>query len=440
MTRRIARAGRPAGAGLLAVAAISAAVTGSSSISVLLRCSTVVAVLAAAVLVVWSPGRPGVRVLAAVPVACAVSLYVTSRYQGPADNTSALWMVAESVALLAVTVPAVRGPGPVLAAAVALVLSVTTALLPLRIALTIEPPAGPGQTIGLCVVWGLVAVAAVGASCYLRSLDSRRRLAVVAERRAQRLHVARELHDFAAHDVTGVMVLAQAARLLAKESPERALALLPQIESAGVQALESMDRTIRILGELAEGRRADRGEDGVPPGPAGEGPGPVGVGAGGRARSLAELPALVERFGRTGVIPARLDLAPDALDILGGLPEEVGSVGYRVVVEALTNVRRHAPASPRVVVTAERVAPAGTGPVLRVVVGNEPAPPGARPDGATVDREGGGTGIRELARRVAGLGGELTAGPAGDGGWRVTVTLPLDGPRSPAPAAAGPTS
>ncbi|MER8103196.1 histidine kinase [Kitasatospora sp. NPDC094016] len=371
--------------------------------------------LAAAVLIVWLPGQPRTRNLVTVPVACAISLYATFRYEGPADNTSGLWILVESVALLVTVMPAVRGSAPAVAALLGLLLLVTVTLLPLRIALTLDPPAGPRETIGLCVVWGLAAVAAVGASCYLRSLDSRRKLAVTEERRAQRLHVARDLHDFAAHDVTGVMVLAQAAQMLAKESPEKALALLPQIESAGIQALKSMDRTIRILSELEEDRRPGRGGDE----PAADDP---EEDAAARPHSLDELPDLMNRFERTGMIPARLELSPGAVD---GLPEQVGAVGYRVVMEALTNVRRHAPASPGVTVTAERVSDGGA---LRVLIHNEPVPAGARADtAAAVDREGGGTGIRELRRRVAGLGGELTAGACANGGWQVAVLLPLDG-------------
>ncbi|MFI2607349.1 sensor histidine kinase [Kitasatospora sp. NPDC018619] len=414
MTNQLARIGRPVGAALLATVAVSTAVWVGSPVSTLIRGSTTVAVLAVAVLLLWQPGTPRDRTLATVPLACAVSLYATFRYEGPADNTSGLWILVESVALLVTVMPAVRGPAPAVAAVLGLFLLATVTLLPLRIALTLDPPAGPRETIGLCVVWGLAAVAAVGASCYLRSLDSRRKLAVAQERRAQRLHVARDLHDFAAHDVTGVMVLAQAAQLLAKESPEKALALLPQIESAGIQALKSMDRTIRILSELEENRRP--GRDG-PTAPADD----PEERAAARPHSLDELPALMDRFERTGMIPARLELSPGALD---GLPEQVGAVGYRVVMEALTNVRRHAPASPRVTVTAERVA---DGTALRLLVDNEPVPAGARAPAPAVEREGGGTGIRELRRRVAGLGGELTAGAGANGGWRMAVVLPLDG-------------
>ncbi|MFI6284571.1 sensor histidine kinase [Streptomyces sp. NPDC051018] len=410
MARHTARSGRLLGAAALAVAAVAPAALATPSVSALIRCSTTTAVLAAVVLLVWAPGEPQRRILATVPVTCAISLLATLRYEGPADNTSALWILVETGALLAVALPAVRSPAPAQAAMVALALMTAITLLPLRITLTLEPPAGARQTIVLCLVWGVVAGAAVGASCYLRSLDSRRRLALRAERRAQRLKVARDLHDFAAHDVTGVMVLAQAAQALARESPERALALLPGIEHAGVQALESMDRTIRILSELDADPREDPGDEELP-----------AEGTTGRVHSLAELPDLIDRFSRTGLIPARLDLAPGVLD---GLPEPVGSAGYRTVAEALTNVRRHAAASPRVAVRAERTVLDGT--ALRIVVDNEPVAGGAGHGSLTAEREYGGTGLRELRRRVAELGGELTAGPTEDGGWRVTAVLPLD--------------
>lgn len=393
---------------------MATATTASPSTSVLIRGSTTVALLAAIVLLVWLPRDPQTRILATVPVTSTVSLLVTFRYEGPADNTSALWILVESVALLAVTLPAVRWPAPMPAAAMALIMLTTITLLPLRIALTIEPPSGPQQTLVLCTVWALAAVVAVGTSCYLRSLDYKRRHALVAERRAQRLQVARDLHDFAAHDVTGVMVLAQAAQTLAPASPERALALLPQIETASIQALKSMDRTIRILSELGENRR--RGRDGEGPTVHGTEGGPAV-----RTHALTELPGLIDQFGRTGMIPARLDLAPGTLD---GLPEGVSSVGYRVVMEALTNVRRHAPASPGVTVTAERTVRAGAA-ALRLVVDNEPASADVQ-DGPPAEREGGGTGIRELGKRVAELGGDLIAGPAPHGGWRLTAVFTLD--------------
>ena len=293
------------------------------------------------------------------------------------------------------------------------------------------PPAEQRETVGLCVIWGVAAALSIGAARYLRSLDSRRRIAVAAERRAQRLTVARDLHDFAAHDVTGVMVLAQAAQALAKDSPERALALLPQIETAGVQALKSMDRTIRIFSELDSGQDGERGSGSERARPATKAAGTDQVSgpdvegeAGGTepwgprpSLRVEEVATLIDRFSSTGTIPARLDLAPGVLD---GLPPQVSSVAYRVVMEGLTNVRRHAASASQVIVDLRHTDGADG---LRISITDDGA--GRPPGVAATEREGGGTGIADLGRRVEALGGTFGAEPRHPVGWRVTAVLPF---------------
>ncbi|MFE7482623.1 sensor histidine kinase [Streptomyces sp. NPDC057552] len=406
---------------MLAVVILVTAVAQGGDIHPLILTSTVVAVLAAVVHTVWLPATGMKRMVSTVPVVCLVSLGVTAVYRGPVDNATALWILLETFALLVIIVPSVRHPGPLVATVVSLAMTATVTVLPLRIALTIEPPAGTRETLGLCVIWGVAAAIAVGASCYLRSLDSHRRIAVAAERRAGRLAIARDLHDFAAHDVTGVMVLSQAAQTLARSSPERALALLPQIETAGVNALEAMDRTIRILRDLDGDEKLPR--------PAGaREPGAAPREETGRALTLEEVPTLIERFNRTGTIPTRLHMAPGTLDTV---PNRVGSVGYRVVLEALTNVRRHAPSASGVTVTIARrssgtAGDGGSGTeVLRVHVVDDGDGAEDDPAAAQAEREGGGTGIEALEQRVRELDGRLTAEPAHPVGWQVTADFPL---------------
>ncbi|MDK1476999.1 histidine kinase [Streptomyces sp. 549] len=410
---------RPAGAALLAVATLTVALPGHPTVAPLIRTSTAVALLAAVSLALWGPGHRSTRILVSVPVACVVSLLVTYCYQGPASNVAAQWILVESLALLVLAIPAVRHSKPVGAGIIAVALSATIALLPLRIALTIEPPAGKQETVGLCVLWGAAAAVAVGAACYLRSLDSRRRIAVAAERRAQRLRAARDLHDFAAHDVTGVMVLAQAAQALAKDSPERALALLPRIEIAGLHALESMDRTIRMFSDLDSERVAETADEGQ----RNSAKPPLG---------LADVPGLIDRFNATGTISARLQLTARALD---GLPSAVSGLGYRVVLEGVTNVRRHAASASEVVVDV-RCADFGSPssetpdvllPALRITVTDNGT--GQVPGVAPVDREGGGTGLADLGRRVEARGGTLTAEPRTPAGWQLAAVLPLRRPQ-----------
>lgn len=92
---------------------------------------------------------------------------------------------------------------------------------------------------------GAAAAAATGGG--LRTLETRRIRAVHEARRSQRLQLAGDLHDFVAHDVSGIVVLAQAAQVIGADRPEEVLPLLRQIEASGLQALGSMDRTVHML-------------------------------------------------------------------------------------------------------------------------------------------------------------------------------------------------
>lgn len=95
----------------------------------------------------------------------------------------------------------------------------------------------------------LRAAVAVGAGLHLRSVDALRVRVVADARRAQRLDLARDLHDFVAHDVSGIVAQAQAAQLVAGHDSSTALAALRRIEQAGLKALASMDNTVHMLHE-----------------------------------------------------------------------------------------------------------------------------------------------------------------------------------------------
>ncbi len=93
-------------------------------------------------------------------------------------------------------------------------------------------------------------------------------------------------------------------------------------------------------------------------------------------------------------------------------PTPVHAASYRIVQEALTNVLRHAGArSVSVLARADDE-------VLRIVVADDGA-------GGPATTTGAGAGLRGMRERAEALGGTLTAGPGGDGGWRVQATLPL---------------
>jgi signal transduction histidine kinase len=101
---------------------------------------------------------------------------------------------------------------------------------------------------------------------------------------------------------------------------------------------------------------------------------------------------------------------------LGEVPGAASLAAYRVVQEALTNAVKHAAGSPVTV----QVAVSG-GALLATV---EDYAPQAAPQGEGI----GGHGLAGMRERVAGLGGEVSAGPAGDHpGWRVRARIPYGG-------------
>jgi signal transduction histidine kinase len=126
------------------------------------------------------------------------------------------------------------------------------------------------------------------------------------------------------------------------------------------------------------------------------------------------LDGLVERF-RTAGLPVRL-VRSGAVD---ALPLTVRRSLWRIVQESLTNVLRHAPASPLVLVELARVADAaGERVEVRITNQAEPLPREA------VVASGSGRGIIGMRERAASLGGTVEAGPH-ERGWQVQGTLPL---------------
>lgn len=241
--------------------------------------------------------------------------------------------------------------------------------------------------VGLVTIYlGLCVAAVLALAGYQRARDAARARAIDRVRGDERLALARDLHDSVAHHVTGIVVLAQAARLVARHRPDEAVEALAAIEREGAESLASMRRLVDVL------RRPEATRQ--PPG------------------GLAQVEVLVTRF--RGGPTAKLDVAPEVADLV--LPAAVGASVHRVVQEALTNVRRHAPDAEEILVRVER---SGSG--LRVVVIDDG---GRRPAGR--GRSDGGYGLVGLAERLAALGGRFSAGPRGTGGWEVQAEFPLD--------------
>ncbi|GGS60046.1 hypothetical protein GCM10010156_18280 [Planobispora rosea] len=340
---------------------------------------------------------PGVPAAHAAETAGTVSIMVTASYPllgRQADG--GLWMMAETPPLLALVLVAARRAPARRAVLSAGLPGAAVALMLVRVMW----PGEPSLMIGGCAGWSLLSIAAAGTGLYLRSLDTAGHRAVTEARRAQRLALARDLHDYVAHDLSGILVQAQAARMVSGPLPPPVADALRRIEEAGQRALASMDRTVEMLHD-----RPDAGDDHRLPG-------------------IESLESLVGGFSP----PASLTVTP-GLD----LPRETSATVYRVVTEALTNVRRHAGAATRVAVEVT----AGGG-AVRVRITDD----GGRRSGTT-DQDGsgrdgslgggslgggsgrGGFGLIGLSERVGVLGGSLTAGPTRDG-WHVTAVLPAE--------------
>lgn len=256
----------------------------------------------------------------------------------------------------------------------------------------------PSVPLGVFLPALATAVVPIVLGLALRGHDARLRTRELARIRAQeRALVARELHDMVAGHVTGIVVAAQAVGMT-PDLPDRAAAALEGIESSGNEALAAMRRMVRVL-------RADPGSGGTTaqdllPTSADD--------LAGAVRSAVD-----EDLARTDVQP---DPGPE-------LPADVLTTVHRIVTEALTNVRRHAPAATDVLVTVR--APAG-GP-LTVAVTNDGVP--RRP--SRNSGQGGGYGLVGVRERLAALGGEVETGPDGPGRWALRATLPFPRVESP---------
>jgi signal transduction histidine kinase len=201
----------------------------------------------------------------------------------------------------------------------------------------------------------------------------------------ERTSIARELHDVVAHRVSLMTVQAGAAKTVAGDDPQSALAAMEAVEHAGREALDELRHLLGVLRPKADG-----GSLGPQPG-------------------LAGVPRLADQFGEAG-----LDVSLTMIDVPTDLPARVDLSAYRIVQEALTNVLKHAGPGARSEV--------------RISLDNEVVSIEVTDDGHAVPTlPGSGHGIMGMRERAVLLGGGLTAGPLRDGGFRVVARLPIGG-------------
>ncbi|WP_353829212.1 sensor histidine kinase [Agromyces sp. SYSU T0242] len=219
---------------------------------------------------------------------------------------------------------------------------------------------------------------AVDAAVRAAAAEAEAREAAVRAVSEERARIARELHDILGHSVSVMVVQAGAAAEVVDDDPASARRALEVIRSTGSDALADVRRVVALL--------RDDELDGLAPQP-----------------GIARLPELVDQARASGlVVHFRAD---DTSDLSAGRQLAV----YRVVQEALTNVRRHAQAK------SATVAIDRAGDRVDITVTDEGgADRPSRPDGH---------GLLGMRERVALYGGALDAGP-GPHGWRVHASLP----------------
>jgi signal transduction histidine kinase len=200
---------------------------------------------------------------------------------------------------------------------------------------------------------------------------------------AERLRIARELHDVVAHGVSVMVIQAEAAEeLLSHHDDARASSSLRIVQETGRQTLTDLRAT---LGSLRAGPETE-----WTPGP-----------------GLAQIETLAAQVRAAGIevtVLIRGDVR--------ALSPTVNLVAYRVVQEALTNILKHSAASTvHVVLTYREQA------LAVEVLDDGPA--------RTPPALSSGAGLLGMRERVASVRGHLETGPGSDGGYGVRAQLPI---------------
>jgi signal transduction histidine kinase len=225
-----------------------------------------------------------------------------------------------------------------------------------------------------------------------RQLHAEQELRVQDAQRAERDRIAREMHDVLAHRISLLSLHAGALEYNPNASPEEIARAAQVIRISAREAQEELREVIGVL-------RADVAEQPL------AAPQPT----------IADVPALVEESRRAGMTVS-LECAVDGDE----LPQTLGRTVYRLVQEALTNARKHAPGQ---LVTIDLAGDPGG--AVRVTVINRPPVGGAesRPR-RQPDQVGSGNGLIGLGERVTLAGGTLTHESLPDGGFQLTAHLP----------------
>jgi len=256
-------------------------------------------------------------------------------------------------------------------------------------------------TVGLAAVVGAIVMsrretarARVGRDAAIAGEQVALTQAAVAR---ERVAMARELHDIAAHHLSGIAVMTAALDRQIDTDPEGAKIAVRQVRQQSTAMLRDLRSLVALL------RDDDRGLDVQP-------------------ETLRGIPVLVDT--------ARLAGRDVELSVLGATAAAIPSLGigplaqlaaYRTVQESLANAARHAAGARCEVVIDVRVPSE-----VVIVVRNDPPPPPPPGVAAAPVTPGSGFGIVGMRERADLTDARLSAGPTPDGGWVVQLTIPTE--------------
>ncbi len=212
--------------------------------------------------------------------------------------------------------------------------------------------------------------------------------------RGERARIARELHDVVAHHISMIAVQAETARETTPGLPAAGAQRLAEIAGTARAGLTEMRRLLGVLREDAGGVAERHPQPGLP--------------------QLAEL---IDAARETTGAGTRLIVSGP----VAAFDPSVELAAYRIVQEALTNARRHAPGT-----AVDVELRYGEGTLLLQVRDNGPGPPAGHPAGGNGQNGAGrpGHGLTGMRERATAAGGSLRTAAAPGGGFLVEATLP----------------
>lgn len=324
-----------------------------------------------------------VPLLAYVAVAAS---FVVSEYSVPVFSQVIIYLAGYTTIAAATTVrgTAIRVGACVVAMTVIVTLVVDNILLAFV------------ESVAIVGVLTWVTLLARKASAEKRRLTTDvERATAAAERRereavtAERIRIARDLHDAVTHSITVSILQARGGRKLLDRDPDAARTAFDTIESISEQALVEMRRMLGVL------------RDGTSPAD-----GPQNA-----EDSLTTPPTLRHLDQLLATVPQEIAVDINASGDLNVLPASVDTTAFRIVQEAVTNMIKHSDAQRLAVTVAVR------SDALTLQVQNDGVPRAATGPA--------GFGIIGMRERVAAFGGTFSARPQPESGFLVTAQLPL---------------